>query len=576
MRDNTSAKPNFINSFYSVFCMSKQELFKELIDILKKKKLSKEKLVKLKAKLCKKHGVREIPKDIQILLNAEPEEMEGIELVSKPTRTISGVAIIAIMSKPFKCPHGKCLMCPGGPASVFGNVPQSYTGKEPATMRAIRNNFDSYLQVMNRLEHYVVQGHSPEKAELIVMGGTFPSFPKGYQDEFVMYAFKAMNDFSVMFYKKGRFDALKFKKFFELPGDVKDEKRTKIIHAKLLKLKEKSNLVKEQLWNEKSRIRCVGLTLETRADFAKLKQANEMLRLGCTRVEVGVQSVYDKALNAIKRGHGVEDTIESFRVLKDLGFKINAHYMLGLPGVSYKEDLAGLRRLFADPDFRPDMLKLYPCMVMKGTGLYRMWKKGKYKPLTTSRAAEMIADFKKHVPPYVRIMRVQRDIPTYATAAGVDRTNLRQYVEDVMRKKKIKCSCIRCREIGRAKRVGKARLKVLYYTASEGDEFFISVEDKENIFGFCRLRFPSQSLLKEITDDSALIRELHVYGPATAIGKRGIVQHKGIGKMLLHQAEDIAKTYYKNKMVVISGIGARDYYRKMGYKKEGAYMVKRL
>jgi elongator complex protein 3 len=557
--------------------MPEKEMYKELIEIIKKGKPTKKKLARLKINLCKKHKVKQIPTDIKILLHAAPEDIDKLQLVTKPTRTISGVAVVAIMSYPFSCPHGKCLICPGGPASPFGDVPQSYTGKEPATMRALRNKFDSYLQVMNRLEQYIVTGHVPDKIELIIMGGTFPSFRKSYQERFVTYAFKAMNDFSMLFYKKGKFDFLRFKEFFELPGEVGDPIRTKHIHTKLRKLRGKSSLEKEQKKNEKSNIRCVGLTLETRPDYAKLKQANEMLKLGCTRVEVGVQSVYEKALKNIERGHSVKDTIESFRALKDLGFKINAHYMPGLPGVSKKDDLIGLKELFLNSDFKPDMLKLYPCMVVEGTGLYELWKKGKYKPLTTKQAGEIIAEAKRFIPKYVRIMRVQRDIPSYMTAAGVDRTNLRQYVAEITKKKGIKCRCIRCREIGRAKKIGKPEIKVMHYFASEGAEFFISAEDKyDNLFGFCRLRFPNKRLRKEITEDSALIRELHVYGPAAAIGKKGAVQHKGIGKELLKTAEKTAKTYYKKKIVVISGIGARSYYRKLGYKLEGHYMAKRI
>jgi elongator complex protein 3 len=251
--------------------------------------------------------------------------------------------------------------------------------------------------------------------------------------------------------------------------------------------------------------------------------------------------------------------------------------MLGLPGISPKEDLDGLRELFQNPDFKPDMLKIYPCMVVEGTKLYDLWKKKKYTPLTTKQAAEIIAEAKRFIPSYVRIMRVQRDIPTYMTAAGVDKTNLRQYVEQLTKQKKIKCQCIRCREIGRAKNVGKPKIGYYYYNASKGTEFFISAEDKYgNLFGFCRLRFPNKSLRKEITSDSALVRELHVYGPAAAIGKKGDVQHKGIGKNLLKTAEKIAKTYNKNKIVVISGIGVKEYYKKLGYKKQGEYMVKKI
>ena len=562
-----------------------ENFYTEIIKLLKQKKISVKELNKKKIELSKKYNLKRIPTNIEILLHAEPEDVEKLGLLTKPTRTISGVAVIAVMAYPFACKHGKCLMCPGGPASIFGDVPQSYTGREPATLRAIRNKFDPYMQIFNRLEHYVVMGHSPEKVELIVMGGTFPSFDWRYQKRFIAFCYKAMNDFSHLFFKKDRFDFIRFKKFFLLPGSVGDKERIKRISAKVRKLKGKSDLLKEQIKNERSKIRCVGLTIETRPDFAKLKHANRMLLLGCTRVELGVQSVYDRALKAIKRGHSVKDSIKAMRVLKDLGFKINAHYMIGLPSVSVKDDIAGLKELFSNPYFRPDMLKIYPCLVVEGTELYQLWKKGKYRPLSVEDAAKIIIEFKRIVPEYVRIMRVQRDIPDFMISAGPKLTNLRQYIQEKMKKLGLKCKCIRCREIGRSglKKIGKLNYKILSYEASKGSEFFISAEYKDWIVGFCRMRFPSQCLRKEITERSALIRELHVYGTAMPIGKTANsdrlaiqVQHRGVGKRLMSIAEQLAKENGKNKMVVISGIGVREYYRKLGYRKEGVYMVKKI
>jgi len=561
------------------------KFYREIVREILSKKPNKIALNNIKSRLCKKYSLQKIPTDIEIFLNAKPEDAKKIRsyLLTKPTRTISGVSVCAVMTKPMPCPHvkkgiGPCIMCPGGPGSVFGDVPQSYTGKEPATRRAIRNNYDPYLQVMNRLEQYVVQGHIPDKLELIIMGGTFPSFPKGYQENFIMLSFKAMNDFSTIFFRKGDLDLVAFKKFFELPGDIFDIKRTSLIHGKLLKYENiKSSLEKEQLRNENSSIRCISLVIETRPDCATLKEANELLRLGCTKVELGVQTIYNRVLKKIRRGHTVEDSIRATRILKDLGFKINYHMMPGLPGVCFKEDLFSLAALFNYEEFQPDMLKIYPCMVLKGTKLYDLWKKKKYQPLTTKNASLLIAKFKKIVPDHIRIMRIQRDIPTFITEAGVDRTNLRQYVERYMKQHKIRCRCIRCRE---PKLAVPKSIKILekHYLASGGNEFFISAEDikKDIILGFCRLRFPSLYLRKEITSESALMRELHVYGEAAQIGEKGKIQHKGIGKALVERAEDIAKTYYKNKMVVISGIGAREYFRKLGYKKEGPYMVKYL
>jgi elongator complex protein 3 len=560
------------------------DFFRDMIAEIKRADLSKLDISRLKLKLCVKHGIKQPPTDIEILLNAEDDDVGRLKSVlrAKPTRSISGVAVVAIMSKPHDCPHGKCTYCPGGPSSFFGDVPQSYTGREPATMRAIRNRFDPYLQVFNRLEQYVVTGHIPDKVELIIMGGTFPSLPKAYQKRFVAQALKAMNDFSDIFFAENELRIKEFKTFFGLPAGVENEKRIGSVKKTVLKLKNKpkTTLDAEQLRNESSKIRCVGLTVETRPDYGRLKQGNFALELGATRIELGIESISDDILRRVDRGHVVADSVSSIRELKDIGFKLNFHYMLGLPGASPALDIAGLKMLFTNPDFRPDMLKIYPCMVMKGTGLYDLWKAGKYRPLTTEQAAEIICELKKVVPKYVRIMRIQRDIPTKHTEAGVDRTNLRQYVDVLCRAKGIRCRCIRCREVGRAQKLGKVEITVMKYDASKGTEFFIAAEDVKNdvLVGFARLRFPSQQLRKEITKDSALLRELHVYGDTAAVGEKSESksQHKGYGTKLVETAEKIALQSGKDRMIIISGIGVRGYYRKLGYVREGPYMVKSL
>ena len=655
-----------------------KQICTEILDEIKKNNPKTQlQLNQIKLKILGKHNserkLSHTPKNADIYFAASEDERQNLkELLSlKPVRTISGVAPIALMSEPYPCPHtikgiGPCTYCPGGPGSAFGDVPQSYTGTEPSTRRAIRNNYDPYLIVFNRLEHYIAMGKVADKAEIIIQGGTFTFFPKAYQECFVKYAFKAMNDFSRLFFNQdGTLDVLKFKKFFELPRILnEDSNRTKKIQQKLLHIKnldlnynivdlgnfednfdfsniddvqsvnasgdtqkneitmpaqnislnvienkiedpsilaiknlqnklkseDNKNLLLRQIQkeNETAFIRCVGLTIETKSDFGKLYHGNLMLELGCTRVEIGIQSIYDEVLEATNRNNTIADNIESIRILKDLGFKINAHYMPGLPLTTKEMDLTGIKTLFENPDYCPDMLKIYPCMVMEGTKLYDDWKNGKFNPLTTKEAAEIIAEAKRFVPKWCRIMRVQRDIPTYVTASGVDRTNLRQYVEKICKEKDIKCKCIRCREIGfylknnRQIKIDTNNIQttITEYEASLGKEFFIAAEDLENdvLFGFCRLRFPSQFLRPEITQNSALIRELHVFSAAAQIGRKSedSFQHRGIGKNLLAKAEEIAKQNGKDKMVVISGIGAREYFRKLGYELEGVYMVKTL
>ncbi|USN45293.1 MAG: tRNA uridine(34) 5-carboxymethylaminomethyl modification radical SAM/GNAT enzyme Elp3 [Candidatus Woesearchaeota archaeon] len=561
--------------------MKTDPFFDELISFILLQKPSKHKLNQYKLVLCKKHKRREIPTDIQIFLHTPEHLIEQINpfLVTKPTRTGSGVTVIATMTAPFHCPHGSCTYCPGGPGSAFGDVPKSYTGKEPSTMRAIRHNFDPYLIIFNRLEQYIVIGQNPQKVEQIIMGGTFPAYDKAYRDEYILLSYKAMNDFSRLFYRSGVLNIKKFKKFFELPGSIHDEERAKNIRKKMLAQKNKGNtsLVKEQEYNDKrSSIKCVGLTIETKPDWAFAKHGNEFLRYGATRVELGVQTVYDEVLKKVHRGHNLADTKRSIKELRHLGFKLNFHMMPGLPGVNKTQDIASLKEIFVNPAYRPDMLKIYPCMVMPGTSLYHEFQKGKFTPLTTKEAAEIIAEIKKDVPAYCRIMRVQRDIPTFQTSAGVDKTNLRQYVTERMQKKGYTCSCIRCREI-RSESFTKTKREVITYEASEGIEQFISeVTPNNKLVGFARLFFPSVSLRKEITKSSAIIRELHVYGSATKLQVTGKSQHRGFGKQLLSEAERQAKKAGKNKMVIISGVGVRSYYRKLGYTKQGSYMVKNI
>ena len=521
----------------------------------------------IKSRLAKKYNLNKTPSNIELLnfLSVKPKE-----IITKPTRTISGVAPIAVMTKPHKCPHikkgiGPCIMCPGGVNSYFGSVPQSYTGKEPATMRAIRNNYDPYLQVFNRLEQYVLLNQNFEKVEIIIMGGTFPSLTKNYQDEFVTLIFKALNDFSDLFFIKNKFDFVKFKNFFELPGNIKDKNRIKNIHKKLLKLKKKSSLLKEQLRNENSKIKCVALCIETRPDYCTQKEIKQMLKLGCTRVELGVQSIYDDILKKINRGHTVKDTINATKLLKNSFLKVGYQVMPGLPKSSYQKDVQMFKELFFNDDFKPDALKIYPCMVLKGTKLYNLWKKNKYKPLTTKEAVNLIIEAKKFVPKYCRIMRTQRDIPTYAIESGVDKTNLRQYIHESMKKQGLKCNCIRCREL-KDKIINIKDIKILKYDykSSNGTEYFISAEADDVLIGFCRLRI----------DKTAGIRELHVYGKAASlIEDENTMQHKGLGKRLIEEAEKIAKEKFK-KVYVISGIGVKNYYKKLGYKKDGFYMSK--
>ncbi|MBI4451220.1 tRNA uridine(34) 5-carboxymethylaminomethyl modification radical SAM/GNAT enzyme Elp3 [Candidatus Woesearchaeota archaeon] len=530
----------------------------------------------LKQQLCKKHGATKVPKNISLNVASHGG------LVAKPMRTQSGVAPVAIMTAPIRCPHGTCTFCPGGPSSPFGDVPQSYTGREPASMRAARNNYDAYLQVFNRLQHYIALGHSPEKVELIIMGGTFPSMPEEYQDGFVTDAFSAMNDFSALFFKDRQLDWDAYAQFFEMPHELEDKTTFERVRDRVLRLKAARHheLADEQRTNESAAIRCVASCVETKPDWCFEPHINTMLSQGVTRVELGVQTLRDDILKATNRGHSIADSVKATQLMRDSFLKIGYHIMPGLPGSDRDADIAVFRELFDNPDYKPDALKIYPALVVEGTALYQQWKRGEFKPLSLPEAADIIAEGKRSVPQWCRVMRVQRDIPTYRISGGVKNTNLRQYVADTLKAKKISCKCIRCREPKQREiNWDGIRFRSEEYEANQGTEIFLSATDSQDILlGFCRLRLPAKPFRPEITERSAGIRELHVYGKSLPLGSTGdSAQHHGIGRQLLEQAERIAvEKFDAKKLLVISGVGVREYYERLGYVRDGPYMSKRI
>lgn len=518
-------------------------------------------LNKVKKDVSKLYHLSSLPRNGDIIVQGTAEEQAVIKefLRRKPVRTISGVAVIAVMTSPAPCPHGVCLPCPGGPNSSFKS-PQSYMGKEPAAMRAIQHEFDPYSQVQSRLSQLKEIGHEIEKVELIVMGGTFSARSLDYQEWFSKRCLEAMNDFTGT---EWRNRAWKIGKSF--PYILLEE---------------------VQKANETADIRNVGITFETRPDWAKEEHVDEFLRLGGTKVELGVQSVYDFVLSRMQRGHGVAEIVRANRVLRDSAFKVGFHMMPHLPGADSELDLRGFKKLFDDPRFRPDYLKIYPTLVTEGTALYRMWKAGEYQALSDEEAAELVADIKAILPKWVRLQRVQRDIPAHQIFAGVRKSNLRQLAEEKLREKGEKCRCIRCREVGhnslKGRRINEKDIELTTetYEACNGKEHFIAFEDlsADVLIGFTRLRFPATPHRKEL-QGSALIRELHVYGSMVPVGKGAKQkewQHRGYGKELIEKAEEIASEAGYGKLSIISGIGAREYYRKLGYTLEGMYMSKAL
>ncbi len=496
-----------------------KNLIKEL---LSEENLTKAKVEGIKKKWAKKHNFRRIPLNSEIWQKCSKKEKEKLRkvLVTKPTRTISGVSVIAAMIKPSKCP-GKCVYCPQGK-----EAPKSYTGYEPAAMRARLNKFNAYEQVKNRLNQLKAVGHNTDKNELIVMGGTLPAMPWKYQKDFVKECFEGFNG-----------------------------KKSKSLEA-------------AQKINETAENRVIGLTIETRPDFVYPKK---FLELGATRVEIGVQTVYDRIFRKVQRGHGTREVKKATKNLKENCFKVLYHLMPGLPESSFKKDVAMFKKIFCNPDYKPDMIKIYPTLVIKGTELYDWWKSGKYKPIDEEYMKNLLKKVYKMAPKWVRIMRVQRDIPARFIEAGPVKSNLREIVMQEIKSSKE----IRFREAGHAysrerKVPEKVEILVEKYRASKGKEYFISAEDvkKDILLGFCRLRISKRK--------EAMVRELHVYGTSAQIGKAGKVQHHGIGKKLMVRAEEIAREKGKKEIIVISGIGVREYYKKLGYKLKDRYMHKVL
>lgn len=462
-------------------------------------------------------------------------------LKKREIRTLSGVAPIAVLTKPYKCP-GQCVFCPSEKA-----MPKSYLSNEPAVMRAILNKFDPFKQVQMRLRALKMNGHDTDKCELIVMGGTWTYLPKKYQTWFIKRCFDGFNA------KTARLGSR---------GQAKD-------------------LAQAQKWNETAHSRVVGLTLETRPDYITVKEIKRMRELGCTRVELGIQAIDDKILKLTKRGHLTKEIITATKLLKDAGIKITYHMMPNLPGSTPAKDLQMFNKLFTDEHYQPDMLKIYPCVITKDAKIYNWYKQGKYKPYTDKQLLDLLVKIKKGIPPYVRIIRLIRDIPNESIISGNKISNLRQ----IMQSKGVVCRCIRCREARNQQLTfNNLTFNILKYKASEGTEHFLSYEskDEKTLFAFLRLRIPQKSdqqLIKTLPDlkDAAIIREVHTYGQLIPLKSKGkAVQHAGLGKRLIKEAEKISRQAGYKQIAVIAGIGVREYYKKLGYRKGKNYMIKNL
>lgn len=553
----------------SNFLIACTEVAQKILELYKQKK--KIDVAKLLRDASSKYKLATMPRVVDVLTCIPPEYNSLIsQLRVKPVRTASGVAVVAVMSIPHRCPHialtgNICVYCPGGPDSSFEYSAQSYTGYEPTSMRAIRARYDPYDQARDRLKQLKNLGHSTDKVEYIIMGGTFMSLSDSYKEEFIMKLHDALSGH----------------------------------HS--------STVSEAVMVSAMSKQKCVGITIETRPDYCLRPHLSKMLSYGCTRIEIGVQSVYEDVARDTNRGHSVQSVCDSFCLSKDAGYKIVAHMMPNLPNVDKKRDFAQFRIYFDNPKFRSDGLKIYPTLVIKDTGLYELWKNEKYKSYSPDELVDFLAKILSYIPPWTRIYRVQRDIPMTLVSSGVEHGNIRELALARMKDYKTRCRDVRTREVGiknihESTSPGEIELVRRDYVASEGWETFLSYEDikQDILIGLLRLRKCSGNTyrkeliktgtVKEESDSVAvhpavynencsIIRELHVYGSAVPIEQKNSkrFQHRGFGSLLIKEAERIARDEHcSSKLAIISGVGTRSYYAKFGYVLEGPYMVKSL
>ncbi len=452
--------------------------------------------------------------------------------ITRPVRSLSGIVNVSVLTKPYPCP-GECIYCPNEK-----DMPKSYIKSEPAAMRAAMNNFDPKKQVNTRIESLKLTGHPVDKIELRIIGGTWSFYSKKYQEDFIKKCFDSCNK------------------------------------------KDSKNIKEAQKINGKSKNRVVGLSIETRPDFITEKEIKKLRYFGVTAVELGVQAIDNNILKKVKRGHEVDSTHKATKLLKDAGFKVCYQMMPNLPGSTIKKDKEMFRELFSNEKFQPDYLKIYPTMTIKGTKMYLLYKKGEYLPYSDNKLKSLLKEIKKEIPIYVRIQRLIRDIPAQSIEAGTRKSNMREIIAKESKDEGWSCRCIRCREV---RSFYETKEKVFLfrkdYNASQGKEVFLSFENKDQtkLFSLLRLRIPSSETI--LTKNCSIIREVHTYGQQLQVKdkKNNSPQHKGMGKKLIKEAEKISINEFNiKKIAVISAIGTRSYYRKLGYRLNNSYMVKKL
>ena len=542
----------------------------------------------------------------------EYDEDQMYKLRRKPMRTISGVTPVTVLTKPFPCP-GECIFCPNDV-----RMPKSYLSDEPGAQRAEQNSFDPYLQTYTRLLTYHSMGHPTDKIELIILGGTWSFYPETFQIWFIKRCFDAMHDFgNEIDNRQAVWDALKSgsqlhpetntsnvsisgvefnRNYNQVVQEVYAEEMRRsreIKKAFTAGVAERSPIDEFATWdeleetheyNETADCRVVGLVVETRPDHIDTEEVLRIRRLGATKVQIGFQSLNDDVLKANRRGHGVDATRRAVRLLRQAGFKIHAHWMPNLYGSNPELDVQDYRKMFNDPSFCPDELKVYPCSLIESAELMQYYQRGDWQPYTHDELLSVLTQVFKETPEYCRLTRVIRDIPSTDIVDGNQMTNFRQVVSKELSENGERCMDIRAREIG-SKKVDSSNLVLdeFGYKSDVSDEVFlqfITPDDNRYIAGFLRLSLPNRDIdpIHEELNDAAIIREIHVYGQSLGIGENeaGRAQHSGLGKALIERAVEMATEHGYSNLAVISSIGTREYYRKRGFDDKVLYQVRQL
>lgn len=525
------------------------------------------------------------------LFGLPPFDVTTLErLQRKPVRTASGVTPVTVLTKPFPCP-GTCIFCPNDV-----RMPKSYLSDEPGAQRAEQNAFDPYLQTYSRVSSLYSVGHPVDKIEVIVLGGTWSFYPEPYQIWFIKRIFDALHDFGKGINRTEEVEALLRQSKIHpqnltdtaLDGRTLDHNYNQMV-ALLYPEEIRDSRLEYATWdelealhqeNENAPCRCVGLVIETRPDYLDEAEALRLRRLGCTKIQIGIQSLNEQVLKANKRGHDVQRTRDAIRALRQAGFKIHAHWMPNLYGSSPQEDIEDFKRLFSDPDIKPDELKVYPCSLIESAELMQYYEKGLWQPYSEDELKEVLVAAFLHAPDYVRLTRVIRDIPSTDIVVGNKKTNFRQIAEDEIKRRGLKSQEIRSREIqGRKVAMADLHLDEVHYSTSIGEEIFLQyVTADHKIAGFLRLSLPTVPPITDELQDAAMIREVHVYGKSVSFGKseEGKAQHLGLGTKLIERAVAIAQERGYPRLAVISAVGTREYYRKRGFMDHNLYQIRTL